>query len=605
MKKEKTTQSTPILFSDHFNIDKKKLEELGVFNPILNCDTKLFVEPLLLKSSQSLIIKESYDVFVNFFAELLLLIKSSKTTDESDIHWREAKRRVKFPEYKSTCIGYGRGTTSGSGSGRELNEKILKNAKDIIASGQENPKMFTILPFLEEGIGGDIISDMTQKIIDNEICKFTKDILEKIGLEGDYKYTTEEGISYNLLFNPFSKCALKFLPQDILTNLPLADGFDNWIVGLSQKNFELRKQVNKVIGEAWLEKNKAEKKEDILEALKSNKAFFLEVVKIITNEDFSHYNLIEDYQGLYRWFEDARSKIPDNDFKISPIVKIDQEALNKAVLEIISNFKNLIENNSIWRIFWTKRNAKMHHVNEFYSQMLFYMSCQIWLEAQNSPIALKREFAFEDKQLCLIFLLGNKIKTIVQIKNADNGGGLVKIYDKQIKFCQANNLSGFYVVMNFKEDDSRQYKQIKDCENPNCKIIKIDAIEEDESQTEFDFELPELDIELKDFYIDFEGMPSDGGLYLEEKRRGGENSYQKYKPLKQKAEELCKEELKNGGYKSALKLCEVISYKIETDYPELLKNFEPYQVHAEDGGGWTKPTFYGWCNAIFKQSKNF
>ena len=133
VKKDNSNQLKPILFSDYFNVDKKKLEESGVFNPILNCDTKLFVEPLLLKSSQSRIIKESYEVFINFFSELLLLIKSSKTTDESDIHWREAKRRVKFPEYKSTCIGYGSGTTSGGGAGRELNEKILKNAKDIIA----------------------------------------------------------------------------------------------------------------------------------------------------------------------------------------------------------------------------------------------------------------------------------------------------------------------------------------------------------------------------------------------------------------------------------------------------------------------------------------
>lgn len=260
MKKSKSTSSKPILFSEHFNVDKTKLEGLGVFNPILNCDTKLFVEPLLLKSSKSPIIKESFEVFIRFFEDLMILIKSSKSTDESDIHWREAKRRVKFPEYKSTCIGYGNSTTSGSGSGRELNEKILMNAKDIIQSGQENPRMFTILPFLEEGIGGDIISDMTQKIIDNEICKYTVDVLDKLGLKGNYQHTAENDEIYNLLLNPFSKCEIKLLPQDILTNLPLADNFDNWIVETAQRNSGLRKQVNKIIGEAWLEKNKSKKK---------------------------------------------------------------------------------------------------------------------------------------------------------------------------------------------------------------------------------------------------------------------------------------------------------------------------------------------------------
>lgn len=596
MKKTKTKPSKPILFSEHFNIDKKLLEELGVFNPLLNCDTKLFVEPLLLKSSQSPIIKESFKVFIQFFEDLMFLIKRSKVSEESDIHWREAKRRVKFPEYKSTCIGYGSATTEGGGAGKELNEKILMNAKEIIQSGQENPRMFTILPFLEEGIGGDIISDMTQKIINNEICKYTQDVLGKIGLEGDCEYKTEDGEVYNLLFNPFSKCVLKLLPQDVLTNLPLADDFDNWIVGQTQKNFELRKQINKVIGEAWLEKNKSEKKEDILNALKSNKGLFFEVVKIISDEDFSHYNLKEDYQGLYRWFEDAKSKIIKNHpLNITPILENSQEALNKAVLEIISYFKNLIEDKEIWRLFWTKRNTKMHHVNEIYSQMLFYMSCQIWLEAQSSLIKLERHFVFEDKKACFAFSLGNKFKTILQIKHADNGGGLAKFYEAQTKFCKTKAIYGFYVVISFKDDDTRQYKQIKDEEIENCKIIKIDAAEKEEcEQAEFDF---------KGDYIGFENMPSDENLYLAEKIKGGQNSYKKHHKLKEKVEELCKEEMKNGGYKSALKLCEVISYKIEQDFKNLLDDFEPYQTHCEDGGGWTRGSFYNWCNDSFKNFK--
>lgn len=50
----------PIHFSDYFNIDKAILKELGVFDPILNFDTKVFVEPLLLKNSASEIIRNSY-----------------------------------------------------------------------------------------------------------------------------------------------------------------------------------------------------------------------------------------------------------------------------------------------------------------------------------------------------------------------------------------------------------------------------------------------------------------------------------------------------------------------------------------------------------------
>lgn len=89
--------------------------------------------------------------------------------------------------------------------------------------------------------------------------------------------------------------------------------------------------------------------------------------------------------------------------------------------------------------------------------------------------------------------------------------------------------------------------------------------------------------------------------YIAEKSKGGENSYKKYKPLREKVRVLCKEEIDNSNYGSALGLCEVVSYQIEKNFPELLENFEPYQIHSEDGGGWTKPTFYNWCNKYFKQ----
>ena len=78
----------PVHFSDHFGIDKTKLNELGVFDPILNFDTKIFVEPLLLKESGNEVIRNSYKNYQNFFSTLLLLLQKSKKVD--DRCWRAA-----------------------------------------------------------------------------------------------------------------------------------------------------------------------------------------------------------------------------------------------------------------------------------------------------------------------------------------------------------------------------------------------------------------------------------------------------------------------------------------------------------------------------------
>jgi hypothetical protein len=266
-------------FSDYFKINKAELTKLGVFDPILNFDTKLFVDPLLLKQSSNEIIRDAFNKYNKFFERLIKLLMISKKI--GDAPWKEAKRMVKFPEYKSTCIGYGSDSINGSGSGANLHDKIFESARGIVEKAKNDPEIFLLLPLLEEGIGADRISDMTQGIIDNEICKYTIDIMQKLGLNGDMNYTTarntfiEQPQTYRLLKNPYSdNLAIKLLPFDILANLPLADNFDKWIVDVIDFNQNLRDDVSKHFGLEWFENTKKYKKDSLMERLKTDKEFF-------------------------------------------------------------------------------------------------------------------------------------------------------------------------------------------------------------------------------------------------------------------------------------------------------------------------------------------
>jgi len=115
-----SSNNQPIYFSDYFKIDKTKLKKLGTFDPILNYDTALFVEPLLLVKSSSDIIANAKKTYDEFFLIILKLLRNSK--QENDKAWRGAKRLVNFPEYKYTCIGYAGTSSLGSGSVKEFNE---------------------------------------------------------------------------------------------------------------------------------------------------------------------------------------------------------------------------------------------------------------------------------------------------------------------------------------------------------------------------------------------------------------------------------------------------------------------------------------------------
>ena len=592
----------PVHFSDHFNIDKQKLNELGVFDPILNFDTKVFVEPLLLRESSSPIIKNSYQNYKTFFANLLLLLRKSETV--GDRCWRAAKRIVDFPEYEYTCIGYSKGDTEGLGSGIKFNDQILQSAKEIVDLANGNPEIFLLLPLLEKGIAGDRISDMVQGIIDEDICEYTKDIMAKIGLKGNCHYSTKNFRSYSLPRNPFSNIPIKLIPSDILLNLPVADNIDSLVEEMTTYNARLRDLVSRDIGLIWIEMTKAERKSTLLKELKTNKEFFVETLKALKEYKFEHYDLETDYEGLYKWLENSQDFIKVELAKETRHCPDNLESLSFAVTAIIHHFRDTIENKEIWRTFWTKYRSEYRHVRVYYSQMLFFTVCNAWLASQDSNI--KMNLKYNAKHIDLEFAISGKYRIVIHVKHANNTS-LEKSYKAILETCRdLNNEKHLYVIMNFKEEPASQLKEIRIIENPICKIFEVDVTKRDVEKDDSLFDLPELnEDESINSFLEFEDMEFTDSRYTEEKRKGGESSYQAYKPLKDKVEVLCKQELSGKKhYSSANQLCNKVAGIIETQHPELLTSFIPYQNCETDGNDWKRPTFYGWCNSIYKSFKH-
>lgn len=488
----------PVHFSDHFNIDKAKLNELGVFDPILNFDTKVFVEPLLLRESKSPIIKASYNNYKTFFANLLLLLqKSDKTGDKC---WKAAKRLVDFPEYQYTCIGYSSGTTEGRGSGIEFNDKILQSAIEIVDKAKGNPEIFLLLPLLEGGIAGDRISDMAQNIIDDDICQYTQDIMAKIGLEGKRRHTTRNFKGYKLPFNPFSRTPIKLIPSDILLDLPVADDIDTLVEEMSSYNARLRALVSRDIGEIWLEMTKADRKSTLLKELKTNKEFFVETLKALKEYNFEHYDLEKDYKGLYKWLENSQDFINVELAKEVKNCPDSIESLSFAVTVIINHFRDTIENKELWRTFWTEYGSEFRHVRTFYSQMLFFTVSNTWLSSQDSNI--KIDLKYSVKNIDLEFTVSGKRRLVVHIKHANNTA-LKNSYEKILESCRGlDDEKHVYLIMNFKEEPANQLKDIKIIENPLCKIFEVDVTKRDAEQTDCLSEQESLDLG----FIEFEGI---------------------------------------------------------------------------------------------------
>ena len=60
-----------VLFSDYFKIDRSILRSKGIFDPAINLDTRLFIDPLLLKSSKhDLIRNEACHEYLDYFSKI-------------------------------------------------------------------------------------------------------------------------------------------------------------------------------------------------------------------------------------------------------------------------------------------------------------------------------------------------------------------------------------------------------------------------------------------------------------------------------------------------------------------------------------------------------
>jgi hypothetical protein len=73
-----TKISNPVRFSDHFGLDGSLLDAAGVLNPTLTVDTGLFIDPLLLETSQHPEIRNG--AFATYQAHFTTVIKLLRAT---------------------------------------------------------------------------------------------------------------------------------------------------------------------------------------------------------------------------------------------------------------------------------------------------------------------------------------------------------------------------------------------------------------------------------------------------------------------------------------------------------------------------------------------
>jgi hypothetical protein len=429
----------PQTFSKVFNIDPGILSDKGIFDPVLNVDTKLFIDPLLIEKSRfDYFRNEVTKTYEEHYNNVISLLEESKMKD--DLAWRSAKRLIQRKEIEGTCLGYGVNSISGRSISPRLQNGILSTAKEIIDIGVKKPELFILLPLFEEGVGPDTISDITTAAVQGSLYNFTAIVAHDIGIKTIE--ATFHGNDIEIIANPLkSKLSpIVLLPKDVLRQLPYASTWEE-ISDVAQFNHELRMRVNKYIGKIWAARTKREKEKERQKIIKSKEALET-LLEAITETDVRPYNFELDASGVYKW-RDVLEKVAEKYPKTLSKPTNDAEGLVTTVKEIINQFKFLVEEKGLNKLLWKDKSTPNH---EDVSQMLFFSTAYSYCKANDLDI--NPEMDTGNGLVDFKFSKGFKKRLIVEIKHSynqkiiDGFGVQLNLYKKSEETC-----FGFYVVI--------------------------------------------------------------------------------------------------------------------------------------------------------------
>lgn len=463
--------SNPKLFSVHFGLPSGTLESAGLIDPFLEVDTPLFVDPLLLgKSAFPQISDEGLKAFKAHFAKFIRLL--SLSDKPKDAPWRGAEEFLDLSEPPANGLGYG--TTGRSGSSRpdRVKRAIMRTASEVINLGSKDPEMISLMPFFEEDVGPDTISDFTTHVITPQLAQITNDfcvanavpvhlndLIPQIRLP---KYVDANG----------NESILLLVPQDIVRELPIARSASDIEKSINH-NSTYRGQVNSFFN-AMTKATVEERKEAIRHfALSSKDAFeeFLEMVK-----DFnSHYDPNDDALGYYK----MRDILANGFANITTSQKFDLSSGISAVKEValaaLEIFKHHVENGNLWEELWVDGKPKKERA----AQLLYFAIADAFCKANN--IDISPEAHMGGGPVDFKFSKGYSLRVVVELKRSN--GAVKHGYEKQLEIYKnaAQTNHGIFVVMNYGDLGKKltQIKTIKTYREANGEsasdIIVIDA----------------------------------------------------------------------------------------------------------------------------------
>lgn len=413
----------PVLFSNSFSVSPTAFDEAGLVEPVLNCDTKLFVDPLLLSTSGNpLMRRDGYRLLKSRFRSIIRLIDASERP--GDKAWRTAADLLTLEERPETCLGYGGAGTSGSSRPDSLKQLVLATAKEIVDLGDKDPEIISMMGLFEEGVGPDTISDLCTNTILPALCSITQEFCKTHGVETQVFPKWKGAL---LPVNPFRKnTPILLVPRDIVRHLPLAADWSD-VSRIVAEIAEIRDAFNVLIGgiaEATITDKKRALRSAALSSLDNFKKLF---DALLASSD--SYDPNRDTLNFYAFRKVMASDLSAFAGRIPKPVAQTGSELNRVVSDIILHFRIMVERNNLWEVLWDGLRPKRERA----AQLLFFAVADAFCKA--NEIAIAPETNLGGGPVDFKFAQGYSKRILVEVKRSS--GQVVHGYQRQLEVYKA------------------------------------------------------------------------------------------------------------------------------------------------------------------------
>lgn len=418
--------------------------KMGVFDGKVNVDSQLHVDPLLLKDCLVPEFCGAYEEFLDYFKRFLHLVPFVRNNSDTDRFYRKIVTSFTFPEIPNTGLGFSKSNTRGRGISGKLSRQLADTAIDIIHAGYTDPEVFLLMPIFEDKISVDRISDMTIAILFSRFLKYTERVASELAIKTN-KFTHKKNGAPIQLPSYRNKPVL-FLPTCILANIPIATSYDEIDKAVNYAT-RLKRRVAEAIGITWNQYSRY-KKRDWKTTIFNNPAAYNEAIGYFKGLIGYSYDFDlddkEEYLGA-RLQELAEERPLD-------LLQFLQNKTPAGVFQvtcaILEQFKHLVEDNHMWKIFTRKNRSP----DETDWQHYLMTVADTYVKASEADVDVTRENDPGPGFLDMKFSRGSIGKTVVEIKRSSHPD-LLHGYVTQLPVYMKAERADYGIFLIIREDE--------------------------------------------------------------------------------------------------------------------------------------------------------